>query len=78
MLHTRPVKDLVNHSTPRVQIAYPEYPNDHEKDNFKEVPVSVISDLEQYQFAGMKRIHRLVPVNLWPIAQKKEYYVLKA
>ncbi len=38
---------------------YPEYAQDYEEDYLEEVPVSVVCDLEQYEFAASIRIHGL-------------------
>ena len=37
--------------------AHAKYPDDHEENNFKEMPVSVIGDLEEHQFPGAERVH---------------------
>lgn len=38
---------------------YAEYAQDYEKYYLEEVPVSVVCDLEQYQFATAIRVHGL-------------------
>ena len=32
---------------------------DYEKDDFEEMPITVVGDLEQYQFAGPEGVHDL-------------------
>lgn len=34
-----------------------EYTQDDKENYFEEVPISIVRDLEQYEFAGAKRIH---------------------
>lgn len=38
---------------------YPKYPKDHKENNFEEVPISVVSYLEKYEFASTERVHCL-------------------
>lgn len=38
---------------------YSKYSKDDEKDDLKEVPVTLIGHLEQYQFAGSEWVHGL-------------------
>ena len=40
-------------------LSYPKYAEDDKEDNFEEMPVAVIGDLEQDEFAGTKRVHSL-------------------
>lgn len=40
-------------------IVHPKDSKDDEEDNFEEVPISVISYLEQYEFASTEGIHCL-------------------
>jgi hypothetical protein len=39
--------------------SHPEHAQNDEKDDLEEVPVSIIGNLEQYEFACPERIHRL-------------------
>ena len=36
---------------------YPEYSDDDEKDDLEEVPVAVVGDLEEYEFARAEGVH---------------------
>lgn len=40
-------------------VAYPKNADDDEEYDLKEVPITVVGNLEEYKFAGPKRIHGL-------------------
>lgn len=44
--------------------AYTKYPDDDEENYFKEVPVPIVSDLEQHKFPRPERVHNLATMRL--------------
>jgi len=42
-----------------IRIAYTENSNENEETKFKEVPISIVLDLEQNELPSSERIHRL-------------------
>jgi len=44
--------------------SYSKYAQNDKEDDFKKMPVTVVSDLEQYQFSSTERIHGLSSIQI--------------